>query len=51
MQRELVSRTRLGIPAIAHEECLTGFTTFGATVFPTPLALARHLRPRAASSG
>ena len=27
LQRELVARTRLGIPAIAHEECLTGFTT------------------------
>jgi beta-xylosidase len=40
LQAELVARTRLGVPAIAHEECLTGFTTFGATVFPTPLALA-----------
>ena len=40
LQRDLVERSRLGIPAIAHEECLTGFTTFGATVFPTPLALA-----------
>src|SRR5215216_2466097 len=47
MQRELVSRTRLGIPAIAHEECLTGFTTFGATVFPTPLALAATFEPEA----
>ena len=26
--------SRLGIPAIAHEECLTGFTTCGATVYP-----------------
>ena len=40
LQSELVARTRLGMPAIAHEECLTGFTTLGATVFPTPLALA-----------
>src|SRR3712207_1223936 len=38
LQSDLVGRTRLGIPAIAHEECLTGFTTFGATVFPTSLA-------------
>src|SRR3954451_14022719 len=45
LQRERVSRTRLGIPAIAHEECLTGFTTFGATVFPTPLALAASFDP------
>ncbi|HYI81364.1 MAG TPA: glycoside hydrolase family 3 N-terminal domain-containing protein, partial [Thermoleophilaceae bacterium] len=40
LQSELVARTRLGIPAIAHEECLTGFTTLGATVFPTPLGMA-----------
>ncbi|OAH48950.1 beta-glucosidase family protein [Microbacterium oleivorans] len=32
--------TRLGIPAILHEECLTGLTTLGATVYPTPLAWA-----------
>ncbi len=40
LQKELVGGTRLGIPAVAHEECLTGFTTHGATIFPTPLALA-----------
>src|SRR3954466_7516846 len=34
MQRDLVEKTRLGIPAIAHEECLTGFTTYHATVYP-----------------
>jgi beta-xylosidase len=37
-QRGIVAGSRLGIPAIAHEECLTGFTAWGATVFPTPLA-------------
>jgi beta-xylosidase len=47
LQRDLVARTRLGVPAIAHEECLTGFTTFGATVFPTPLALAATFDPGA----
>ena len=31
---------RLGIPAIAHEECLTGLAAYGATAFPTPLAWA-----------
>ena len=40
LQRLLVDTTRLGIPAIAHEECLTGFAAFGATVYPTPLAWA-----------
>ncbi len=44
-QRELVGHGRLGIPAIAHEECLTGFTTLGATVNPTPLALAATFDP------
>ncbi len=36
-QRHLVETTRLGIPAIAHEEALTGFMTSGATQFPSPL--------------
>lgn len=39
-QAFLRERTRLGIPAILHEECLTGFTTLGATVYPTPMAWA-----------
>jgi beta-glucosidase-like glycosyl hydrolase len=36
-QRRLVEETRLGIPAIAHEEALTGFMAQGATQFPSPL--------------
>ena len=40
-----MARTRLGVPAIAHDECLTGFTTFGATVFPTALAWAATFDP------
>ena len=36
---------RFGIPAIAHEECLTGFMTFGATVFPGPLAWGASFDP------
>jgi beta-xylosidase len=44
-QRMLLERTRLGIPAIAHDECLTGFTTFGATTFPTALAWAATFDP------
>ncbi|MGW2342067.1 beta-glucosidase [Streptomyces sp. NPDC001661] len=39
LQRKL-SATRLGVPVIAHDECLTGFAAFGATVYPTPLAWA-----------
>jgi beta-glucosidase len=37
-QRNLVARTRLGIPAIVHEECLTGLSAWRAATFPTPLA-------------
>jgi beta-glucosidase len=37
-QRDLVTRTRLGVPAIVHEECLTGLSTWKAATFATPLA-------------
>lgn len=40
MQRHLLEKTRLGLPAIAHEECLTGITTLRATVYPAPIAWA-----------
>src|SRR5262245_46775329 len=38
LQTEITSAGRFGIPAIAHEECLTGFMTHNATVYPSPLA-------------
>src|ERR671938_1534354 len=37
--------SRLGIPAIVHEECLTGFTTYGATVYPAAIAWAATFDP------
>jgi len=37
IQRYLIGRTRLGIPAMLHEECLTGAMVPGATVFPSSL--------------
>lgn len=37
-QRVVLAGSRLGIPALVHEECLTGFTTFGATVYPAAIA-------------
>lgn len=40
LQRALMSSTRLGIPAVVHEECLTGFTAYQATVYPGSLAWA-----------
>ncbi|MEV6036676.1 glycoside hydrolase family 3 N-terminal domain-containing protein [Nonomuraea sp. NPDC052116] len=45
LQELVVTSNRLGIPAIAHEECLTGFATFGATAYPTPLAWAATFDP------
>ena len=37
IQRYLVHNTRLGIPAMLHEECLTGAMVVGATIFPSSL--------------
>ncbi|WP_233153596.1 beta-glucosidase [Kineosporia sp. R_H_3] len=37
-QRRFVTGTRLGIPAIVHEECLTGLAAWGAATFPAPTA-------------
>ncbi|MEV5610869.1 glycoside hydrolase family 3 N-terminal domain-containing protein [Streptomyces sp. NPDC052225] len=44
-QHTVVKGSRLGIPALAHEECLTGFNTYGATVHPAPLAWAATFDP------
>ncbi|SEL70919.1 beta-xylosidase [Blastococcus sp. DSM 46786] len=44
-QRDLIANSRLGIPAIAHEECLAGFTAWQATVFPVPLAWGASFDP------
>jgi beta-glucosidase-like glycosyl hydrolase len=45
LQRAIVEQTRLGVPAIVHEECLTGFTTLGATIYPAALAWAATFDP------
>jgi beta-glucosidase len=45
LQEQVVAANRFGIPAIAHEECLTGFFTWQATVYPTPLAWASSWNP------
>src|SRR6201994_599739 len=37
LQKFLVEETRLGIPAISHEECLVGLMVKGATQFPSAL--------------
>ena len=44
-QRRLQKETRLGIPAIVHEECLTGLAAWKAATFPTPLAWGASFDP------
>ena len=44
-QRTVLDASRLGIPALVHEECLTGFTTFGATVYPAAIAWGATFDP------
>ena len=45
LQRSIMERTRLGVPAIVHEECLTGFTTYGATIYPAAIAWGAMFDP------
>ena len=44
-QRRIVRETRLGIPALVHEECLTGLAAWKAATFPTPLAWGASFDP------
>ncbi|MFI6330078.1 glycoside hydrolase family 3 N-terminal domain-containing protein [Micromonospora chersina] len=44
-QRDLVTGTRLGIPALVHEECLTGLSAWKAATFPTPLGWGAAFDP------
>jgi beta-glucosidase len=43
--RIVLQNSRLGIPALVHEECLTGFTTYGATVYPAAIAWGATFDP------
>ncbi|WP_329467171.1 beta-glucosidase family protein [Streptomyces sp. NBC_01431] len=45
VQRIIRAGNRFALPALAHEECLTGFTAWQATVFPTPLAWGATFDP------
>lgn len=45
IQRFLKEKTRLGIPAIMHEEALHGYVGRGATAFPQAIALASTWNP------
>jgi len=44
-QKRLRDVSRLGIPAIVHEECLTGLAAWKAATFPTPLAWGASFDP------
>ncbi|WP_344731281.1 glycoside hydrolase family 3 protein, partial [Spinactinospora alkalitolerans] len=44
-QERIAAAGRFGIPALAHEECLSGFTAWTATIHPTPLAWGASFDP------
>ncbi len=44
-QQRVVIEARLRVPAIVHEECLTGFTAYGATVYPAAIAWGATFDP------
>jgi beta-xylosidase len=45
LQARVAAASRFGIPAVTHEECLTGFAAWTATIFPTPLAWGASFDP------
>ena len=45
LQKYLLEKTRLGIPAIVHEETLHGVMMAGATVFPQAIAVGSSWNP------
>lgn len=44
-QKDIIEGTRLGIPVMSHEECLSGLMAQGATLFPAPLSMAGTWNP------
>lgn len=44
-QQRIMAAGRFGIPALAHEECLAGFATWGATAYPVPLSWGASFDP------
>lgn len=45
-QRQIMAAGRFGVPAVVHEECLTGLAAWQATVWPSPLCWAASFDPR-----
>ena len=50
IQRHLVTETRLGIPAIVHEEICSGLMAREATIFPQAIGLASTWEPALAAA-
>ncbi|MFA9402086.1 MAG: glycoside hydrolase family 3 N-terminal domain-containing protein [Anaerolineales bacterium] len=48
IQTYLVNETRLGIPAILHEECCSGAMVLGGTMYPQIIGLAATFQPELA---
>lgn len=49
LQHFLKEETRLGIPAIVHEECCVGLMAPGGSIFPEIIGLASTFRPELAN--
>jgi beta-xylosidase len=45
LQQRIMAASRFAIPAMAHEECLTGFAAWRATIFPAPPAWGAAFDP------
>jgi beta-xylosidase len=45
LQDQIVAAGRFGIPAMVHEECLTGVLAWQATVYPSPLCWGAAFDP------
>jgi beta-glucosidase len=48
LQKFLMENTRLGIPAILHEECCLGALILGGTIYPQMIGLASSFQPELA---
>lgn len=44
-QRQIMAAGRFGIPAMVHEECLTGLAAWQATIYPSPLCWGASFDP------
>ena len=50
MQAWLMTRTPNGIPALFHDEVLSGIATYGATIYPQQIGLACSFNPELAET-